>query len=360
MNHRVLLLQETLSLYNVPVYNILAQNVDLTIAYTKKNECYTDVLFKVIKLDFKKICGIYFVKNNFLSLCANFDVVIFLADLHYFSFCILPFIHRKYKVIPWSIGIRASYKKRYEINRKKDLLDQIYGEILNKSDAIIFYMKNPIEFWGNRIDNRKVFIAHNTVEVIHNNDFNIKNKKNRITFIGTLYKEKKIFELIDAFISAKSQIAQDEFLVLDIIGDGDEYNNIKTMIQTNLLNNSIILHGSIFNEEILTKIFSESLLCISPDQAGLSVLKCMGNGVPFVTRSNAITGGERLNIIDGENGLLYKTTEELVSIIIDAYNNPDKFLLMGVNAKNYYLTTATPKHMAQGFIEAINYVLNVK
>ena len=357
MKTKVLLLQATISLYNVPVFKFIARHVELVIAYTIKNESYEKLPFKTIKLNYIRIGGLIFIKKGFYKICSQYDVVIFLADLHYFSYCSLPFISRKYKVIPWTIGIRASYKRRYDVTRKKNLIDGLYGKILKKSDAIIFYMKDPIVFWGNRIDKNKVFIAHNTVDVL-TNVIDEGQQKNRILFIGTLYKEKKIYELINAFIEAKARCNADKFLYLDIIGEGKEFENIKAIIETQGLSESIFLCGPIYDELELVKYFSKSIFCVSPDQAGLSVLMSMGYGIPYVTRINAITGGERMNIIDKENGLLYNNFEELVLIIEDAYNNPETYIKMGINAQKYYQSNTTTKHMAQGFIDAINYVLS--
>ncbi|HEY5368249.1 MAG TPA: hypothetical protein VIJ75_04590 [Hanamia sp.] len=83
----------------------------------------------------------------------------------------------------------------------------------------------------------------------------------------------------------------------------------------------------------------------------------MGYGVPYVTHANAITGGERLNIINHENGLLYDTKEELVEIIIDAYKNPGSYISMGIKAQSYYMSNATAEHMARGVLDAIEFVL---
>ncbi len=356
MEPKVLLLQETLSLYSCPVYKIIAQHVDLTVAYTIKNESKDELPFKVIKLDYTEIGGIYFIKKGFYKMVSQYDVVIFSPDPHSFSYCSLPFIRRKYKVIPWTIGIRASYKRRYDLNRKKDIVDRFYGYVLKKSDAIIFYMKAPLKFWGNYLDKNKVFIAHNTVEVL-DREMDADQQKSSILFVGTLYKEKMIYELIDAYMQAKTKTNAAAFLHLDIIGKGEEYDNIKALIKERQLIDAITLHGPVYDEMELSNYFSKALLCVSPDQAGLSVLKSMGYGVPYVTRANAITGGERLNIIDKENGLLYNTPAELVSIIEDAYKNPDKYITMGINAQQYYMANATTKHMAHGAIDAINYVL---
>lgn len=359
MKPKVLLLQETVSSYNVPVYDLIAKEIDLTVGYALKNECNTEVVFEIKKLNYYKIGGFYFILDGFYKMCSKYDVVIFMPDLHYVSYCSLPFSRRKNKVIAWSIGIRASYTKRYDVTRDRLFLDKIYGYIMNKAEAVIFYMKEPITFWGNRINKEKIFIAHNTVDVIHNKPLNTKSK-NRILFVGTLYKEKKIYELLDAYIEAKMRNNLDTFLVLDIIGKGEEFDKIKDIINQNKLSDSIILHGPIYDELKLEEFFSNSIICISPDQAGLSVLKSMGYGVPYITRENAITGGERLNIINGENGILYKNKEELINIISEAFSTPSKYYKMGVNAKKYYDSNATISHMAQGFLDAIDYVQKEK
>jgi glycosyltransferase involved in cell wall biosynthesis len=314
------------------------------------------VLFKIIKLNYKRISGMYFIRGGFYKLCSLYDVVIFMPDLHYISYCLLPFISRQYKVIPWGIGIRASYTRRYDVNRKKDFIDRIYQRVLSKSDAIIFYMKAPIRFWGDGIDKNKIFIAHNTVGVL-TNESGKNETKNRILFIGKLYKEKKIYELLDAYIEARSRVNRDDFLLLDIIGEGEEKDNLEKIIEEQGLSDSVSLHGPVYDEKELAKYFSISLICISPDQAGLSVLKSMGYGVPFVSRVDSITGGERLNIINKENGLLYNTKEELVSIIVDAYKEPEIFATMGINARKYYMSNATPEHMARGVLDAIDFVI---
>ena len=356
MMPKVLLLQGTIKLYRIPIYNLISQNVDLTVAYTDKNESIEKQLYKTIKLDYKRIIGFFINTNGFFKICSQFDILIFMSDLHYLSYCSLPFIRRKYKVIAWSIGIRASYSRRYDVTRKKDFIDMLYGMVLKNSDAVIFYMKAPIKFWGSIIDLHKVFIAHNTVKV---SDTEIKKnqEKNRILFIGSLYKEKKIYELIESYIEAKMECKTEKFLYLDIIGKGPEYANIKASIDERGLAESIILHGPIYDEKVLAHYFSKSLICVSPDQAGLSVLKSMGNGVPFVTRINAITGGERLNIINQVNGVLYNSQDELRLIIEEAFNCPEKYITMGKNAHQYYLSNATPEKMAQGAIDAINFVV---
>lgn len=356
MKPKVLILQQIITPYRAPVFDLIAQKVDLTVGYFTEDQGGKDRSYRSVKLEYKKICGLFIIKKLF-RFCQQFDVVFFVNDLHCFSCCLLPFLPGKYKVIPWSIGFRVSYTRRYDTGRKKTFADLVYRSILNKSDAMLFYTSEAIKFWGNTIDKKKVFIAHNTVKVspIENDD--TRPSKDRIIFIGTLYKEKKIYELIDAFIEVRRRCSSGVFFKLDIVGNGSEYKNIEKIIKDKNLSDNIILHGAIFDEEKIASLFAGALLCVSPDQAGLSVLKSMGYGVPYVTRSNAITGGERFNIDNRKNGLLYDSQSELTDIIEDAFRNPENYLSMGRKAREYYVKHASIERMVQGFLDAVEYVL---
>lgn len=100
------------------------------------------------------------------------------------------------------------------------------------------------------------------------------------------------------------------------------------------------------------------IVCISPDQAGLSVLKSFGYGVPFVTHRDAITGGERLNIENGVNGVLFDSFDEITEIIKDCAERPECYMEMGKSAKKYYDENRTVRQMVNGFLEAIEFVVN--
>ena len=113
----------------------------------------------------------------------------------------------------------------------------------------------------------------------------------------------------------------------------------------------------IYDEKELAQLFSASLLCFSPTQAGLSVPKSMGYGVPFVTRRDAITGGEIYHITPGQNGVVYEKDEDLLPIMLDAMTDSGKYVQMGLEAKKYYDEHATIDHMAQGVIDALHFVL---
>ena len=113
--------------------------------------------------------------------------------------------------------------------------------------------------------------------------------------------------MIDAYHTALAKSTKSDFPKLMIVGSGSEEHTLKLKVCEYGLEDQIQFLGAIYKESELAKLFTESIICISPNQAGLSVLKSMGYGVPYVTHKDAITGGEILNIKNGENGIVYNT-----------------------------------------------------
>jgi glycosyltransferase involved in cell wall biosynthesis len=265
---------------------------------------------------------------------------------------LLPFhINRKFKLIYWTIGVSADYDKRFDYVKQWDFLrDFIY----KRADALIFYTDIPIKKYIQRGYLKDVlFVAPNTVEVYK--EIDKKFNKDRILFIGTLYKQKGIIELLNNYKIAYNQ--SHNILPLYIIGGGDEFDSINEWIKKNGLYDKVILTGPIFDPITKASYFQKSFACISPLQAGLSVLESMGYGVPFVTMFNSFTGGERFNIIDGVNGILMENLSQLKDIIIDISGNKDKYIKLGNNALEYYLKNTKPEDMVDGLSNAIDFVL---
>ena len=360
MKPKVLILQHEITRYNSPIYSMIGREVDLTVGYFKKDASDENVTYAKHRFETSEIWKFTFLKGMF-KFCKSFDAVIFDCNPVCLSMFFIPFVCRKYKAIPWTIGVRASYKRRYVLPfPKKGLYYRLMNAVFRKSDAVVFYMGEPIPYWvTKRLPKEKFFVAHNTVPVIEEG-IDWEKPRHSITFVGSLYAEKKADELLHAYIDAFQYGKADQMPILEFVGDGALRNSLEQLAKEKSLEEKVIFHGAIFDEATLRDIFSRSMICISPDQAGLSVLKSMGYGVPFATRHDAITGGERLNIKDGYNGFLYHRYEDLVSIIKDTISSPDKFLQLGRNAREYYEQNATPQKMADGFLNAISYALKTE
>ena len=142
---------------------------------------------------------------------------------------------------------------------------------------------------------------------------------------------------------------------LVIIGDGSQRARIENWIGEHGLSERITLAGAIFDDAVLGRYFAAAIACVSSNQAGLTVLKSMGCGVPYITRRDAITGGEIFNIHDRVDGVLYDKPEELKGILLDLTEHPETYMLYGKKARAYYEANRKPQDMVNGFLSAIEY-----
>lgn len=351
---KLLILQNEISSYNVSTYNEISAEYDLTIGYITKDKSSKDCFFKKHHFKSSSIGPFTFVKG-LRSFCRGFDIVCILPNLRIPSYCVIPLLPHKYKVVSWSIGFRCSYEHPFTPERKHMFADKLFQIILLRCDASIFYMEKAKEFWRKTsLDLSRVFVAPNTTDVL-SIEIDPKIKKD-ILFVGTLYKGKGLDLLFDAFRQVvEKQHPQNK---LHIVGDGMERQALEEYVALHNLKENVVFHGAIYDENVLAERFAHALICISPTQGGLSVPKSMGYGVPFVTRKDAITGGEIYHITSGVNGVMYDKDEELVNIISDACINPQRYVEMGIKAKDYYNNQATIRHMANGAMNAFKFALN--
>ncbi len=350
---KVLILYNKLFHYRLPIFRLLAEKCDLTVAYSLGPDSKEYLNFKIENLSIFKFKRFVFHKTNVYKLCQDFDVVIAYGDIAWLKFSTLPFHNRrKFKVIFWSPGVSASYDKKFDTVTHWDTVRDFFYK---RADALVFYTDYPLLKYKNRgFASEKLFVAPNTVEIFNDQNKTVQ-KKDSLLFIGTLYMEKGILTLLENYKNAN--LTNPDILHLNIVGGGDEYEKVKKWIDENKLNNKISLLGSIYDIKEKSTYFKRAFACISPVQAGLSVLESMGYGVPFITMNDAITGGERLNIQNGINGVLMEDTEELKDIILDISENKEKYIEMGKNALNYYMEGHKPQDMANGLYKAVDYVL---
>ena len=353
---KVLILYNKLFHYRIPIWNLLANECELTVAYSypAKEEDIKLCDFKTLYLPVVEIGRFVIHKENIYKLAKGFDVVICYEQASYLKYSSLAFRKsRPFKLIYWSLGAPASYKRKYgEANWFYYFVED---NIIKRGDAYVVYTPYAKQLGKNRGYNSDgIFVANNTVKVIRE-EYSSKGREN-ILFIGTLYLEKGLSQLLFSYKDAFQQ--NTAVPKLQIIGGGDEYEQIKKWINDNGLAEKIVMMGPIYNEEKKAELFAHAIACISPLQAGLSVLESMGYGVPYITSENAITGGEAFNIEHNVSGLRYPEDTKLTDVLLDITLCPEKYLSMGMKAYNHYWTNCTPEIMASGLQQSIEFVLN--
>ena len=358
---RVLQLKNSIQHYSLPALNIVAEYCDFTVLYFDEARTKKEVLdqckFKTIFVPVRKVWKFFIHKKNIREICQDYDVVISLGTIQYLSYTALAFGMRKFKLIQYGIGEPASYHRHY--GEASKLYYSISHAIEKRSDALLFYSPQGIVLHEQRgYTQTKMFVANNTTEVLKRPL--VPQSKDSILFIGMLYPQKGLQILLEAYSVAYSR--NKEIVPLNIVGGGSPLPEVKEWVKSNNLESVIHVLGPIYDNEKKADIFQHSLACISPKQAGLSVLESMGYGVPFITDANAITGGEAFNIKHGENGLRIENLDvnKMVEIILDITANQDKYVEMGKKAYEHYWTLCKPSDMAQGQLDAINYVMNLK
>ena len=351
---KVIILYNKIFHYRIPVWNELAKLCELTVTYSEGDGKVPDnmeVDFKIMHLPARSIKGIVIQKANIRKLCRTYDAVIAYGNIAWLKYSMLPWFN-KTPVIYHTIGVSASYGKGFDEHKEWDRVRKFF---YSKADALAFYTEYPIKKYEELgIPKEKMFVAPNTVAVAPLNELV---KKDTLLVIGTLYREKGIQSLLDVYKELRPSC---KLPLLNIIGKGPDYDAINQWIQENNMQELIILRGAIFDINEKAKYFARSLACISPKQAGLTVLESMGYGVPFVSSKDAITGGELFNVHNGIDGVIMNSENELQEVVRDIATNSQKYIEMGQRAKLFYDNNRMPKHMAEGLWEAIQYAINKK
>lgn len=171
-------------------------------------------------------------------------------------------IGKKYKV-PVVITLRGSDVNKYP--KKNFIVKMITFHALRNADKILTVsekLKNDI-ILEYKIDQEKIETVYNGVNLtkFNKNTSKVLSEEHPyLLFVGSLKKEKGIFELIAAFEKIK------EFhpnYKLKIIGTGKEKRNIEKYISLNNLESEIILLGSIQNDN-LKEWYSNSEFVVLP------------------------------------------------------------------------------------------------
>ena len=346
-NPKVLILYNRIFHYRIPIWNLLAEKCDLTITY-----CEGSIpegikrSFKTEHITYKKIGPFVWHRANIRKMAKQYDAVIAYGDIMWLKYMFLPWFSNA-KVAFWTIGVTTS--DGYDTKPQKDFLFRFFYK---KAKAIVFYSDHPIAKYVKHGFNRNsLFVANNTVEVL---ETGIPGNKCCITFIGTLHKRKGLYLLLDAYLALRNECNLPRLV---IVGNGPEYDDTAKWIKENNMSELIEMKGSVIDPVQKADILSHALACISPKQAGLSVLECMGYGVPFVTTKDAITGGERFNIHNEVDGIVMENEAQLKNVVLDIAIHSDKYMEMGKKAKEYYQANRTPQQMADGLWDTICYLI---
>lgn len=187
----------------------------------------------------------------------------------------------------------------------------IFNRQLNHSESVIYVSESLAEHFNHA--GKRAEVIYNGV--LSNGETTIVKKKGTKTFrlgiIGLINKNKGHFEVVDALAGIREQLDRHN-IQLNIFGQGDE-EALTEYAQQNGVNSYLCFKG--FYDSILD-IYKEcdGVIVASRNEAmGRVTAEAMLTGTPVIGYDNAGTG----ELIEhGKTGLLYQTSEELGSHII--------------------------------------------
>lgn len=240
---------------------------------------------------------------------------------------------KKEKNIDYIVAVRNTDANVFF--KKMIHLRKIGVEIMKNAKKVIFisskYKETVIENYvpkelQEEIKQKSVVIP-NGIDKFWFDNINMKNKvfekqDIKLIYVGRLDKNKNIETSLKAVKSLNSLGYNVSF---DIIGDGPDMNNIKSMVEKYYKEN-VVLHGFKSKEEII-KLYRKSDIFIMSSKYetfGLVYIEALTQGLPLIyTRNQGFDGYFK----EGEVGysVTYDNVDEIVQKIIDISNRTCEF-----------------------------------
>lgn len=211
-------------------------------------------------------------------------------------------------------------------NNDKKYINKIIKSV-SKLDYFVLVSKELEEFYRQKVKCKTVYIP-NTLDYYPKKVSDLEEK--RIISVGRLSEEKGYLDLIDVF-SLVHQVYPD--WKLDIIGDGNQKENIQKKIEEYGLKDFIILHG-FQNKEYINQLLQKSsiyVMCSYTESFGIVLLEAFSFGIPCVAFDSARGATEIIS--NNWDGYLIKdrNKEIMAKKVCELISNLNRRIIMGAN-----------------------------
>ncbi|MBQ7134365.1 MAG: glycosyltransferase [Ruminococcus sp.] len=194
---------------------------------------------------------------------------------------------------------------------------------INNSDAFIFVGSNFQEFLCNKLGiSKKTYVIPNMIDT---NNYEVGSKTNEVfTFLTACHL--KTHKSVDLVVKALHKaFHNDENVKLMIAGDGDEYDNLKSLIEELNEESRISMFGR-YSREQSKELFSKAdtfVLTSKAETFGIVYIEALASGVPCI----GTKGQGADDIIDESNGFTvdYGDVDQLAERMQELYKNRELY-----------------------------------
>ena len=187
-----------------------------------------------------------------------------------------------------------------------------------RPDGFVFQTKYARDYFSKSIQRKSTVILNPLVSTLPEYFAGVRDK--RIVTVARLSKVKNIPLMLNAF---KNFIKIKPEYYLEIYGEGEQEDKIRSVIEEEHLSDSVRLMG--FCKDVHERINKASMFVMSSDYEGLpnALLEAMAQGLPCIA-TDCPCGGPRTLINHQLNGLLVKVgdADGLTKAMVDILDNP--------------------------------------
>lgn len=270
---------------------------------------FKEIITSVKILHYKKKRMINYIKN------CNSDIIISTRD-----------IHNKWLGKYGKNGIVKIGSEHNDINSSK-YVNSVSNTAKNL-DYFVVVSKKMVNDYEKHLSIPVIYIP-NSIETLPKNFSKL--NTNNIISVGRLEGVKGFEDLIKVM---KFVVLKNNSIILNIIGNGSQYDLLKKKIEDLGLDNNIKLLGYKTSFE-LSNLYNESSIYVMTsfsESFGLVLLEAQSHKLPCIAFDSA--NGAKELIHDGVDGYLVKNRdiEKMAEIIIELINDKDKCKKIGENA----------------------------
>lgn len=175
-----------------------------------------------------------------------------------------------------------------------------------------------------------------------------------IIYVGRLVADKKVMKLYKAFNEIYKNLPPTTNLI--IVGAGPQKEALQKSILKNNMEDRIQIKDAIFDHKILSILYAQSLVSVSPGYVGLNIIQSFGYGVPMVISKDEPHSPEIEAANEFENVIYFDSNDEkaLAKSLLEVFENKNYWILQRESIYKACTLNYSIQRMCKPFIEILN------